>query len=127
MNIEIFKETDYPTLCAWWKDHQWSPVPLNMLPRTGYIVDNICAGFIYITDSQLCHMEWIISDLKSDKEKRDKALNVLIDTLCLTAKEYKCKAIFTTAKQNVLIERLKNHGFNTTDMNMTHLIKRIEQ
>lgn len=126
MSIEIFKETDYPTLYSWWTDHGWSPVPFNMLPKTGFVVDNICAGFIYITDSQLCHMEWIISDPNSDKEKRDVALNTLIDTLCMVAKEYNCKAVFTTAKQKVLIERLKHHGFTTTDTEMVHLIKRID-
>jgi hypothetical protein len=126
MNIKPFEESDHPLLCSWWEEHGWAPVSLNMLPKIGYIVDDICAGFLYINDSKLCHLEWIIADPKSDKNKRSEALNVLISTLCFTAKEYGCEAVFTATKHKSLIERYKSNGFFITDLDMTHLIKRIK-
>lgn len=125
MNIRHFEESDYQLLCSWWNGHKWAPVSLEMLPKIGYVVDDVCAGFIYINDSKLCHLEWLISDPKSDKEKRSKALDLLIDTLCFTAKEYGCSAVFTATAHKNLIERYKKNGFNVTDLNMVHLIKGI--
>lgn len=126
MQIKRFEESDYSLLCSWWFEHGWNPIPLDLLPKVGYIVDDICAGFLYVNNSGLCHLEWIISDPRSDKTARDKALTVLIDTLCSTAKEFNLSAIFTTSSNKILIERLKTHGFNQTDVGVTHLIKRIK-
>lgn len=123
MNIKIFQEKDYPILHSWWTRHGWTPVAFEMLPKIGYIVNDVCAGFLYVSDSKLCHLEWLVSDPESEKTKRSDSLNILIDTLCLTAKEYGCKFVFTTSNNEVLIKRLQNRGFSVSDVGVTHLIK----
>lgn len=126
MQIKKFEESDYPLLCSWWFEHGWNPIPLELLPKVGYVVDEICAGFLYVNNSGLCHLEWLVSDPRSDKAIRNEALTLLIDSLCSTAKEHNLKAIFTTSNNKNLIERLKNHGFIVTDTSVTHLIKRVK-
>lgn len=125
MEIKKFEESDYPLLCSWWFEHGWNPIPLELLPKMGYIVDDICAGFIYLNDSKFCHLEWIISDPRSSKKERDETLNVLIDHLCSVAKDLGYTTVFSATKHESLVNRYKNKGFIVTDNNMTHLIKRI--
>jgi hypothetical protein len=123
MKIELVNEQNYSMLVEWWKQHNWSPVPLSMLPRTGFIVNDIVAGFIYSTDSNLCLIEWIISDPKSEKIKRKESLSVLLDTLCMAAKELGFNACFTYTKNKGLIETLQKNNFNETDKEMIHFIR----
>jgi N-acetylglutamate synthase-like GNAT family acetyltransferase len=125
MLIKNFEENDYNLLCSWWFEQGWSPVSLELLPKIGFIVNDICAGFLYINDSKICHLEWIIADPRSSKEERSTALDTLIDMLVLTAKEYGCNTVFTATKHENLIKRFKKNGFIVTDTNVSHLIKRI--
>ena len=125
MNIREYKNSDYWTLASWWTAHNWACPHQEMLPKTGFIIEDVCAGFLYKTDSKIAFLEWIISNPKSNKEERNKALNILINQLCEDAKKSEFEAIFTSSNHNKLIERYKNHGFNLTDESVTHLIKRI--
>lgn len=125
MKVKAFEKTDYALISTWWLQHGWSPVSFEMLPKIGFIVNDICAGFLYINDSKLCHLEWIVSDPDSNKQERSESLSILLNVLENTAKELGCSAIFTTTKHENLIKRYENNGYVTTDVEMTHLIKRI--
>lgn len=125
MKVKAFEKTDYALISTWWLQHGWSPVSFEMLPKIGFIVNDICAGFLYINDSRLCHLEWVVSDPDSGKQERSESLAILLNVLENTAKEFGCSAVFTATKHENLIKRYKNNGYITTDVEMTHLIKRI--
>jgi hypothetical protein len=43
---------DYPTLERWFKLHKWdSPIPKDILPERGIIIENICAAGLYTDTS----------------------------------------------------------------------------
>ena len=75
-NIRPLNDTDYEeVLVGWWKDWKWTaPVPA-FLPDDGkggiMVLDNdmpVCAGFIYMTNSKVAWVDWIISN-KDYKKK----------------------------------------------------------
>ena len=62
---------DYPTLEYWFKLHKWaSPIPKNILPELGIIIEDICAAGLY-TDksSKLGYMYGIFSNPNISKIK----------------------------------------------------------
>lgn len=116
-------DQDYPSACAWWKAHNWPVLPKEALPEVGYIVPEICAAWLYRSDSSIAWIEWIIANPESDKEVRSEALDLLIQTVSSHAKELGFKFLFSSASHPHLIERYKLHGFHISDTAMTNLIK----
>jgi len=80
----------------------------------------VCAGFLYISNSKVAWVEWIISD--KNYKKKDKALNLLLDTLILTSKNLNMKYIFATNDNKTLIKRFVGKGFQKGSTT-TELIK----
>ena len=70
MNTRLLKDEDWDTLCEWWKAWPgWESPPKSLLPdngKGGLMVEKdgipIIAGFIYLTNSDACLLEWIVSD-----------------------------------------------------------------
>ncbi len=110
-------------LTEWWKGHKWEVMPLDMLPPTGFIVGNICAGFIYKTDGKLNMFEWVVSDPTSSKEDRAQALDILIDAVLEESQRDGAKIVFTSVQHPRLIERYKKQGFVVGDEGMTNLVR----
>lgn len=119
LTFRPLQEEDYETICEWWKWWRWTPVSKEMLPNNGtggvMIQDNgvdVCAGFLYTTNSSLCKIEWIISNYKvKNKKVRSQAIQLLIDTLSSTAKELGFKVAFTYLLNENLIKKYENCGF----------------
>ena len=75
LNIKPLNNDDYEnTLCKWWKDWRWTAPAKDFLPETGYMVyyndEPICAGYVYMTNSNVVLLEWIISNFKLKKLER---------------------------------------------------------
>lgn len=104
--------SDYPVLKEWWKAHEWTPVNPEMLPKTGYIIDDLCAGFLYTTDSCVGLIEWIVSNPKADKINKNIALDLLISEISREAKSRGMKILHTTTAHAALIERYKRNDFS---------------
>lgn len=114
---------DYEILERWWKEHNWLPVHPSLLPKTGFIVDEVCAGWLYKTDSAFALLEFVVSDKNAEKDRRDKALNILINSLLEEADKAGFKVVFTSLEHPKLIERYQKFGFKVTDKNMTNMVR----
>ena len=123
MNIKKFDALDYEKICSWWERHGWPSIPLDFLPKTGIIVDDCAAGFIYSTDSSVCLLEFVVVDPRIEKTKRRLALDCLLCEVEKIAKNQGFKIIFTSVSHKGLIERYKTNGYSVSDNNMTNLIK----
>lgn len=121
--IKEFQQSNYPEVKQWWEGHKWPVIPFQMLPKTGYIIENVCAGWLYRSDSPICWVEWIISNPASEKIIRNESLNLLIDTLINKAKSEGFSHVFTSVKHPGLIKRYESHGFTIQDSNVTHMIR----
>lgn len=88
----------YPTLSSWWEEWKWNAVEDGALPENGIMVSidgkNVCAGWIWSTDSLMCLLGFIISDKNiKGKQKRD-SLIFLIKNLEDLAKKLNFKVIY---------------------------------
>ena len=128
-SIRKLNPSDYEdVLVGWWKDWGWQAPAKDFLPENGegglmVMLDNkpVCAGFIYITNSKVGWIEWVISD-KNHREKRKSSLSVLIENLTLVSKKNGMKYIFANNNNRFLIETYLNLDFKKGNIS-TELIK----
>ncbi len=116
----------YETVKTWWEFWKWPAVPPPMLPRTGFIIEDadgqICAGWLYKTDSKWAVLEWIISSPKARGMRRKAGLDHLIRALVDEAERMGFEGIFTNVRHAALISRYEKHGFAVTDRGMTNMV-----
>jgi hypothetical protein len=122
-------------LCEFWKWHRFPAPPLEILPdygRNGIMVEykgvNVCAAFIYATSSPvLFHLEWIVSNPKiKDRETRRLALITLIDSSCGFIKNAGGKVVYTSLKNESLVNHYKECGWVEGSTGCIEMVKNLE-
>lgn len=131
MQIRKFDpEQDYETVAHWWKKREWPVVPLALLSKTAFIVEDdtqaYAAGWLYKTDSKFALLEWIIANPDCEQKKRAQSLDILISRLMEAARQGGFSNVFSSISNERLIERYKKHGFKTSDKGMTNMIARVD-
>lgn len=121
-DIRKLTEADYETLLPWWKWFRFPAPPQDCLPENGAgglmvsIGDtNICAGFLYFTNSKLCWVEFIVSNPEYRLHDRGLAIQILIKELCAIAKGKGYSAVFSSIKHPSLIKHYVACGFNKNE------------
>jgi hypothetical protein len=130
MDVRYLIDSDYEILVDWWKDWRWDAPPRDMLPQDGLgglMVSkdgvDICAGFIYFTNSKTAWIEFIVSNFNYKEKDRKQALEFLISSLVdITRDVNKCKYIYTSLKSSSLIKRYENCGFKSGSTSCTEMI-----
>lgn len=129
MQIRTLEEADYDLLVKWWKDWGWSPPNRDMLPHEGkgglIVYDNeepVCAGFLYLTNSKMAWVEFVISS-KTYKKGRRQALLLLIAKLTAGAELSGAKYIYTILKHKGLIKTYESLGYEKADCNSQEMVK----
>lgn len=123
-------ENDYSDfLIKWWNDNRFTPPPIDFLPNNGkdgivvYDADtntNIAAGFVYITNSEVAWVEYIVANFEvKDKELRKQSIEFLIKQLALSSGK---KYLFSSLKNPNLIKHYLNSGFVVGTQNTTELL-----
>ena len=109
---------------CWLSKHSFALPPENMLPvKTGFIVEGIACGFLYITNSSLGWLEWVFSNPEKPKEERDQALDLIFNKAQERAKELGISALFSAAGIPAYAKILERNGFKETDKNVSHYLK----
>lgn len=130
--IRVLTDDDFPTLQKWWDWWGFPQPPKNYLPdegRGGIMVTkngiNICAGYLFFTNSKMAWLEFIVSNNEyRDKDRKDSKL-FLINELTQIAKRKGFKIVFTSITEPSLINRFKECGYNVGSENTTELIIRL--
>tara|TARA_R110000744_G_scaffold9251_3_gene29860 strand:+ start:2236 stop:2685 length:450 start_codon:yes stop_codon:yes gene_type:complete len=131
MDIRLLKEEDYDnTLVKWWKTWRWTPPIKDLLPdngKGGIMVSkdgvDICAGFLFLTNSKTAWCEYIISNFEYKEDDRPEAIEFLINTLSHMAKDKGYAYVYVSLKNNPLIDRYTNCGYIKGSTNCTEMIK----
>jgi len=129
--VRLLREGDYEnTLVKWWKDWKWAAPSKDFLPEDGIgglMVskgdNDICAGFIYFTNSKAAWCEFVISNKEYKEKDRGDAIKVLLESLSAISKERGVKYVYSSLKSNSLIEKYKECGYVQGDTGCTELIK----
>ncbi|MDM1494987.1 hypothetical protein HX063_06110 [Myroides odoratimimus] len=126
-SVRIIKEEDYPELLTWWKWHRFPAPDLEMLPNSGVMLSkegiNICAGYIFFTNSKICWIEFIVSNPNYRESDRKEAIKELILQLGYIAKDNGFKVAYTNLKNPSLINRFADCEFIKGSTNTTEMIK----
>jgi len=129
LKLRRLEESDYDTLVTWWKDWKWEAPPRDFLPENGtggFMVSNndsdICAGFIYLTNSKIAWIEFIISDKQYKEEDRNEAIQFLINSLSSVAEETGAKYGYAILKNKSLMKYYEEANFTVTSDKNTEMI-----
>jgi len=131
LTIRQLNENDYQDILVdWWKQWGWTAPEKDFLPDDGmggYIVYDeeipICAGFIYVTNSRVAWVDWIISN-KEYRGKRKEAITMLIDTLTNLSKMSGSKYVFSNNNNRFLINYFIESGYIVGCKDSVELIKK---
>jgi len=131
-NVRTLTSSDYDeTLVGWWKDWDWQAPPRDFLPNDGaggiMVLDEdepICAGYVYVTNSSVAWVDWIISS-KTYKKKpqRAEAIELLIDTLTRVCKDSGARYTYALIKHDGLIDTYERLGYIKGDSYTSEMIK----
>ena len=95
---------DYPTLEYWFKLHKFdSPIPKDILPELGIIIEDVCAAGLY-TDksSELGYMYGIFSNPEIPKIKLFKSMLLCLNEIKILAKKLNLNFLYTTTAESSL-------------------------
>jgi hypothetical protein len=119
-------EKDYAQVCKWWQAWNWPTVPEIFLPEIGIVVSNhgidVCAGFLYKTDSAVCWAENYIMSTEVPRELSKGCVDFLIQRLTKEAKELGFKLMMSSVNHPSLIRKLLKAGCSEKyESNMSNL------
>jgi hypothetical protein len=132
LNIRPLNESDYEEiLTKWWEKWNWKAPAKDFLPddgKGGMIVFDedipICAGFIYVTNSKVAWVDWIISNKEYRiKNKRKQAIGLLIESLTNICKQTGSKYGYALIKNQSLIKTYTDLGWSKGDGYTSEMIK----
>lgn len=133
MDIRIVKYEDYDILKEWWSFWRFpAPSPL-LLPQyeeglfNGLLISekgkDLASGFLYETNSGIAWIEFIVTNPKTTSEERNKAILKLLEELSNSAKELGFLTIFSSVKNENLINKYIENGFSIGTKGTSELIK----
>jgi hypothetical protein len=130
--IKELSETDYDDiLVGWWKQWGWEPPKRDFLPNDGkggiIVYDDdtpICAGFMYLTNSKVAWVDWIISNKEyTNKLQRRDAIKLLVSALTEICKKSGSKYSYALIKNESLIGMYEELGYVKGDSYTNEMIK----
>lgn len=128
VRARLITDSDYDNiLTKWWSDWRWTPPVKDFLPNVGFIVSygetDVCACYIYDTDSKVAWLEWIISNFEfKDKSARKECMQYMITFAKVYMNSIGKKYVMTMAINQPLINALKENGFQEGTKGSTELI-----
>ena len=132
LKIRELNDSDYEDiLVGWWKDWGWQPPQKDFLPDDGkggiIVYDDdvpICAGYMYLTNSRVGWVDWIISNRNyTNKELRKDALELLVSRLTDICGVAGCKYVYALIKNQSLMNTYVNLGYIKGDSYTSEMIK----
>ena len=127
-NLRLKNDYDkyYPTLKKWWEEWGFKPQTPNLLSTNGLMVNKDgykCAGWLYLTDSDVGVLAWWISS--KDKDRKG-CMEYLITELEKLALSLGCKVTMTSASNQFLKNKLEKLGHGEhVDRNFTNYFKKL--
>ena len=127
--IRLLTDEDYPKLVSFWNFWRFPAPAKELLPdegRGGLMVYKdgieICAGYLFFTNSKMAWLEFIVSNHEYKEKDRKEAICFLINELTQVAKSKGFKIVFTSVKNENLVNRFKECGYVIGSENTKELI-----
>ena len=129
IQLRVFTPDDYPMVSSWWEAANWPPVPQEALSPLGMVAysekEQLAVGWVYMVTQYWAIIEWLVVNPQASMKSRKLAVESRVERLVKEAKGFGAKVIFGYLKAPGLIRLYKRHGFQVTDIGMTHLVYKI--
>jgi len=132
LTVRALQESDWETLQEWWTKWNWPEMNKDLLPLNGtggLIVYKgnipIVSGFLYLTNSKVAWMEWIISNKDYREADRKEALEMLILGLEDIALSVDKNIILSIGRNTGLIDMHKKLGYTVDDRASYEISKKL--
>lgn len=121
--IRRYVPGDYEEVMTWFDKRDMKRIHEKVLSSVGYIIPNVCAVWIYGTDSDFCYLENLISN--PDIEGKSKSIDILINTCVKAAELLGYKFIISVTEHPGVIVRALRRGakLQTKQTLITYQIK----
>lgn len=121
-------ETEFSEMSSWFSHWKFPTPPLIIFPETTFVLESegikICAAALYQhKSSPLASTEWYIINPQAPRELRQNCISKLVLYICDYAKNNGSKFMFSSTTNTNLIKTLESCGYQTTDKNVTNLLK----
>ena len=126
MGVQVFNAEDHGEMIKSWWMSRGVDFDISILPSTGFIVDEIAAGWIYLdVESKVGWLAWTIADKHAPFIKRGKAVEEVTRLLEELAKEANVKFIMASTENKSLGKLYSKAGFIVAEEGKTDYIKRV--
>ena len=126
LKLRPYSPKDYDMVSEWWRAWGWPVIPPESLPEYGVVVESdgqpVCAAWVYRTDTNICLLEWFISDRRASKAKRKGSVELLIEGGKQLGRALGYTKVFSNVRNQSLIKKLENSGMQRTDTGMTNFM-----
>ena len=130
LQLRVLQESDWETLSSWWKWWKWPEMNKDLLPLNGcgglmvYKEETpIMAGFLYLSNSKVAWMDWIVSNPEYKEKDRKEALELLISSLEEVARQQGYNIVLSITRNKSLIQSHEKLGY-TVDPTPSHEISK---
>ncbi len=132
LTLRPLQNGDYEDILShWWDSWGWEAPKKDFLPDNGnggvIILDGetpVCAGFIYITNSKVAWVDWIISNKDYRKKpQRTQAIRMIVESLTGIARATENKYAYALIKNKPLINVYSDLGYTKGDEYVGEMIK----
>lgn len=125
--VPYHHDFDYPLLSKWWKQWGYDPIPKDILPKNGFVIEQngraIVAAFYYMTDSRMAFYDLMISDKEVKSELKSEAIDFLIKTILQDMKKKGFRFLMCHSFNKRVIERHRQMDFTVDTKPMTLMFK----
>lgn len=111
MIAERYKPEHYAQVKGWWEAYGQPVIPEASLPKVGFIVQGLAAGFLYQTDSDLALAENFITDPVSYWADRSAALDAILEAITAYATQSGFRHVLGLTTSQAMYERCLRFGF----------------
>ena len=132
LKSRALRESDWETLQSWWEAWEWPEMNKDLLPLNGLgglIISKedipVVAGFLYLTNSGVAQIEWVISNPEYREDDRKDALEFLIKELENVALSVGKTIILSIGRSKGLINAHRNLGYTVDDNPSYEISKKI--
>jgi len=111
MKSRRYTELDYMEMCKWWEKRGLPAPSKEYLPKIGYLVEDMAAGFLYQTDGNIGLLDMYITNSEQEPNQRVDSLRAITTSLLGYAKQIGIKAIKFDTKFDVIKILATENGF----------------
>lgn len=122
--VRYYQDSDFETVQEWHLKHGTCLNDRSLLPSVGFIIEGLCAGFIYMTDSGVSFIEGYITNPDSSLKDRSRGLDIITECLISHAKIMGAKLIKCETRFNGIRRKAEKFGFRSLGKT-TSMVKEI--